>query len=120
VRDYEHQSQKAVFSWAAMQAKADPRLGLLLAIPNGGHRHPRVAGKLKAEGVKRGVPDILLPVSNPEHNALWIEMKTATGRVSSDQQWWLERLSKAGSKAIVCRSAGDAINEIQTYLKNEK
>ena len=34
---------------------------LYFAIPNGGHRHPAVAAKLKAEGATPGVPDLFIP-----------------------------------------------------------
>lgn len=39
-----------------------PELRWLHAIPNGGYRDKATAGKLKAEGVKRGVSDIFLPL----------------------------------------------------------
>ena len=39
-----------------------PDLELLHAIPNGGKRDKVTAAKLKAEGVKAGIPDIFLPV----------------------------------------------------------
>ena len=37
-----------------------PQLALIFAIPNGGKRHIGTARKLKAEGVRSGVPDIFL------------------------------------------------------------
>lgn len=40
-----------------------PELRWLHAIPNGGYRDKITAGKLKAEGVKRGIPDIFLPLT---------------------------------------------------------
>lgn len=39
-----------------------PELRWLHAIPNGGYRDKATAGKLKAEGVKRGVSDMFLPL----------------------------------------------------------
>lgn len=39
-----------------------PELRWLHAIPNGGYRDKVTAGKLKAEGVKRGIPDVFLPL----------------------------------------------------------
>lgn len=52
----EHQEQVALFQWLEIAAKRDDRLSMAFAIPNGGARHPVVAAKLKAEGVKSGVP----------------------------------------------------------------
>ena len=67
----EHAHQKAIFCWAANNFNKWPELQLMFAIPNGGTRGDDKksrtirGGKLKAEGVKAGVPDIFLPV--PRH-----------------------------------------------------
>ena len=71
----EHDEQSAIFEWAALMQGAYPELGLLFAIPNGGKRDKATAGKLKAEGVKAGVPDMCLPVSNGKYHGLFIELK---------------------------------------------
>ena len=46
----------------------------MFRIPNGGSRHPAEAARLKAQGVKAGVPDLCIPVArgsqNPNVNAL--------------------------------------------------
>lgn len=56
-QDKEHILQKHCFSWFSWKF---PKLhGLLFAVPNGGHRHPATAKKLKAEGVVAGIPDML-------------------------------------------------------------
>ena len=59
----EHQEQAALFRWAWFAQVKHPALALLYAIPNGGHRHKAVAARMKAEGVKAGVPDLCLPVA---------------------------------------------------------
>jgi hypothetical protein len=48
----EHDQQVALFTWANQNLDRYPVLRWMFAVPNGGHRHPAVAGKLKAEGVK--------------------------------------------------------------------
>ena len=53
----EHDEQVLIFKWARLSEGRWPELALLFAIPNGGHRHKAVAAKLKAEGVRAGVPD---------------------------------------------------------------
>ena len=45
----EHDEQVALFEWAAMNRSRIPELKLMFAIPNGGHRHKAVAGKMKAD-----------------------------------------------------------------------
>ena len=55
MKDLEHQEQKTLIKWC--EYKGHP-YNLIFAIPNGGQRHKAVAAKLKAEGVKSGVPDL--------------------------------------------------------------
>ena len=72
----EHQEQCAVVQWAALQHGRYPELALLYAIPNAGAGAQRgQAGKMKAEGVKPGVPDLCLPVRRGKCSGLYIEMK---------------------------------------------
>jgi hypothetical protein len=78
----EHDEQVALSRWVTLLQPRHPELALLHAIPNGGHRHKAVAVRLKAEGVKRGVPDLCLPVPRGGHHGLYLEMKTRQGRKS--------------------------------------
>lgn len=75
----EHEEQKALIEWSAWMSNARPELSLMFAVPNGGDRHPAVAAKLKAEGVKAGVPDIFLPVPRNGYHGLFIELKELKG-----------------------------------------
>ena len=69
-RNPEHESQVAVINWCRMARKDYPEAQRIFAIPNGGARHVAVAIKLKAEGVRQGVPDLCLPVPRG-HLCLW-------------------------------------------------
>ena len=94
-----------------------PELGLLFHIPNGGFRHPATAARMKALGVKPGVPDLFLPVARGDYYGLWIEMKRRKGgRVSEAQSEWLDALRRQGYKTIVCCGADAAIAAIEDYL----
>ena len=72
----EHQEQSAVISWWAL---AHRQYGLpefaLFAIPNGGARDVITGARLKAEGVRRGVVDLMLAKPNGTFSGLFIEMK---------------------------------------------
>ena len=59
----EHIEQALLFKWATFSSGKYPELEYMFAIPNGGYRHYRTAADLKSEGVKSGVPDIMLPVA---------------------------------------------------------
>lgn len=69
----------------------------IFAIPNGGFRGKTQAGKLKAEGVSRGVPDLFVPEWRT-----WIEMKRQKGgAVAPDQKDWHEYLRGIGDTVII-------------------
>lgn len=112
----EHAEQCAVIEWAAMNQSRIPQLRLLHAIPNGGARHPAVALKLKAEGVKRGVPDLSLPVPMGDRHGLYIEMKRRGGRIEQEQKEWINDLMRLGYRVDVCWDADEAIKTIGEYL----
>src|SRR5262245_46077094 len=81
----EHVEQVALFKWAARNQGREPLLCLLFAIPNGGKRDKVTAARLKAEGVKAGVPDICLPVARMGYYGFWIEMKVGKNKTTDDQ-----------------------------------
>lgn len=114
----EHHEQCALVQWAGLRAGRCPELSLLYAIPNGGERNIVVARKLKAEGVKPGVPDLCLPVAGSGYHGLYVEMKKAKGgRVGENQRWWLEKLNAQGYLATVCNGFDEGQAVIEAYLK---
>lgn len=121
MKNLEHQEQAALMRWAEYQSKKLPELALLFAIPNGGARHPAVAGKLKAEGVKAGVPDLFLPVPRNVQgiafNGLFIEMKAGRNKPTPPQVQWIMRLSQHGYRVAVCWGWEAAREVIEEYLR---
>lgn len=112
----EHRHQCALFRWAELQAGQHPELRLMFAVPNGGHRAKAVANKLKAEGVRAGVPDVCLPVARHGAHALWIEMKTERGTLRPHQRKWIEALNAQQHRAVVCYGVDEAITAVSGYL----
>lgn len=113
----EHEEQKALFEWAEICIHKD-KLKTMYAIPNGGERHPAVAVKLKAEGVKSGVPDICLPYPCGGYPGLYIEMKRQKGgRLSDSQREWLRNLADNGYVCVVARGFEEARQAIEKYLR---
>ena len=109
----EHHEQCALFTWLRLQWPELDRVSF--AIPNGGHRHKAVAGKLKAEGVKAGVPDVFIAhPTKTGHAGLFIEMKTAKGYANPAQKAWQGKLRVMGFAAEVCKgidAARDCVNQ---------
>ena len=113
----EHEEQVAVFEWAEVAKQKYPELELLFAVPNGGLRHVVVAKKLKAEGVKSGVPDIVLPVPKSEFHGLFIELKYGKNKPSENQKRWATKLTQQGYCVALCYGAMEAIAQIKLYLE---
>jgi hypothetical protein len=65
--------QTALFSWATWQEQLYPDLKWMYHVPNGGHRNKATAARLKAAGVKAGVPDVVLPAPKGIYHGLYIE-----------------------------------------------
>lgn len=112
----EHDEQTTLIAWAKYYQSQYPELGMLFAIPNGGLRNKVVAAKLKAEGVKPGVPDLFLSVARKSFHGLYIEMKAKTGKVSDNQKKWIARLSHQKYAVQVCYGFEEAVNTIVWYL----
>lgn len=108
--------QTWLFQWVSTQENKYPELELLHHIPNGGKRDKRTAEKLKAEGVKAGVPDICLPVARKGYNNLYIELKRIGGKASKEQKQWIDKLNKAGNKAVIKEGWIEAAKTIIDYL----
>lgn len=142
----EDQHQAALFKWVELAKLQDPRLALLHAIPNGGKRTQKInssgeryspeAARMKAQGVRAGVPDLDLPVPWTE------ECKTADGHtvpvagyiglrielkrpivpgqekplLSPSQKWWCETLQGVGHCVCVCYGWEEARESILYYL----
>jgi hypothetical protein len=108
----EHEEQRELVRWFR-QTWPGVRI---FAIPNGGARSPATAGRLKAEGVSSGVPDLFIPAWG-----IWLEMKrTKGGSLSSEQKDWITYLESVGFCCIVGKGAGDAKSKLQAFFNQQK
>lgn len=89
----------------------------MYAIRNEGKRSYGLAVHEKKAGLKKAVPDICLPIPKGQFGALYIEMKSAKGKLSIEQQEYLRLLTKFGNRCVVCYNSDDAIDAIIEYLK---
>lgn len=117
----EHGHQAAFFCWSVDYAKVDPRIHFMFAIANGGFRDIITATNLKAEGVKRGVLDVFLPVTCPQWAGLWVEMKKPkVGRLSLFQEEFKDFVISQNYKVVICRTWEQARDEVIRYLWNAR
>lgn len=113
----EHSHQVSFFQWLKFQHPAVDCV--TFAVPNGGQRNIVVAKKLKAEGVKAGIPDICCALPVGGYHALFIEMKAEGGRVSKEQAERITELKKNGYAVCVCYGFTEARDCMERYLSGE-
>ena len=114
----EHQEQVALFDLVELHLKKYPELVDLHSIPNGARVGWKTAKKLKAEGLKAGIPDLFLPVSRMGYHGLYIEMKRSKpkGTLKPHQRERMERLAGYGHLCYVCWGTEGAWSIIKQYL----
>lgn len=117
--DTEAGAQEAIFSWCELQSNKYPELKLLHHIPNGGQRNKATAIALKRQGVKAGVPDLMLPVARGGYHGLYIELKKEdkTNKPTVLQKQWINELQKQGYFATVCYGFDETVNTLVEYLE---
>ena len=116
----ESAEQQWLFKWAAYESGAHPELELMYHIPNEGQRSRATGGRLRAEGLKKGVPDICLPVARMGFHGLYIELKRIkNGRATEEQRAWLKKLTAEGYLACICHGWQAAAEVITDYLNGK-
>lgn len=99
-----------------------PETEWLFSVPNGGFRPKNIAAAMAAEGAKRGVPDICLPIRRGSFLMLWIELKRpksegkAKGVAKPEQKKWLAYFQSQGHGAAICVGWIEARDMIIEYL----
>ncbi len=114
--DDESGNQEALFEWAGCQAARMPELEYLHHVPNGGKRDKAAAAAMKRQGVKAGVPDIVLPAARAGYHGMYIELKAGKNAATENQKRWLEYLKQQGYFTAVCYRWQAAAELIETYL----
>lgn len=112
----EHTEQAALFEFVTRFCDRLPELALLYAIPNGGKRNKTTAARLKAEGVRAGVPDTCLPVARQGFHGYYLELKAGKNTLTPAQRMWADALSKQGYAVSVHYDWTDAARALVLYL----
>lgn len=91
---------------------------LLIAIPNGSYRKPLEAIRLKREGVKPGMTDLMLLMPCGGFHGFCLEMKRADGgAISAAQKKMHTLLAEQGYSVKICSGATEAYAALESYLK---
>jgi hypothetical protein len=112
----EHQIQSLLFKWFKLQ---HPKL-LMFAIPNAAKRSYAQASYMKSEGLVAGIADIFLMCPTSCYHGMFIELKSAKGKVSSSQKEFMAAASSMNYLAVVCFGFDEAKEAITKYLQDIK
>jgi len=126
----EHEEQVFLMEWADRELFKYPQLSLLFAIPNGAKLpYRRVTNKgvaisherrkMLKEGMRAGVPDLMMAYPSKGFHGLFIEMKRAEkslSTVSEAQRDWITNLCANGYRAEICYGWEAARDVILDYL----
>lgn len=107
----EEQEMRALAQWLDWH-------GILWAHPpQESPRHIAYARRLKAMGMRAGLPDVLvfdIPPAARQYSGVAIELKRRVGgRVSKTQETWLRQLDERGWYTRVCQGADEAIEVLE-------
>ena len=130
MKTIEADEQAALFRWAKMMERYHPELALLNGSLNGVRLSIGNAVKAKKAGMKKGFPDIQLPIAKGGYHGLFIELKIKPYRnhkhkiiypkISGEQLWWISKLKTMGYRAVICKGFDAAMIEILNYLQQEE
>lgn len=85
--------------------------------PNEGKRTTVSGYRLRMAGMSPGFPDITIPLPSGNYHGLYIEMKRKVGgKVTPQQQDWLNYLRGAGYFVEICRGFEEAKEVVLQYL----
>lgn len=131
--DSEHSQQVALFAWAALNCGQYPALAYMFAIPNGFFGSAQQKAKMKAEGLRTGVCDVMLPyavytggpLNFKQYHGCFIEMKIEKyrnhkdGGCSEAQIDFIDFVSRQGYYCKVCYSWIEARDTLISYLEGK-
>ena len=89
----------------------------IVHIPNEGKRTARYGAQLKRAGMRKGFPDLFIPIANHGKHGLFIEMKYGRNRTTPEQDNWIKLLHCSGYAVVVCYGFDDAKKIIDGYCR---
>lgn len=115
----EETEQIHLMVWCRYMESKFPELETIYHIVNEGKRTAVTGGKLKEMGLRKGMPDVHLPVSHCAFASLYIEMKKIGGKPTAEQIDRLEVLERWGNAVAICEGAEQAEKVLTAYCSND-
>lgn len=115
----EETEQIHLMIWCRFMQTKFPELETIYHIVNEGKRTISTGGKLKEMGLRKGMPDLHLPVSRCAYPSLYIEMKKIGGKPTAEQIDCLELLERYGNAVAICEGAEQAEKVLTAYCSND-
>lgn len=114
IKSTEEQEQRKFFDYLALQS--DPLCKLPYHQVNQGKRGYQYAKMLQRTGMKRGIPDVFIPIPKGIYHGFFIEFKVRPNKPTEDQEQWLDALTSQGYLCMVAYSGDEAIKAFSLYL----
>lgn len=105
--------QRRIFDECALRALSNPAWEMIYAIPNGQYRK----GQRMEPGLKKGVPDIHVPLIRRGYAGFYIELKHGKNQPSTEQVGWMDRLKEQGYMVSVHREFENCMGELEWYVE---
>jgi hypothetical protein len=106
--------QQHFIQWLKLQY---PRVWEVTAsFPNQGRRSAANASRMKAEGLKKGIPDVVIFQPSKGYHGMFIEFKHGKMVVSPEQRQMIELLTNRDYYCCTCWELETAIKELKDYL----
>jgi hypothetical protein len=110
-----------IFNWIREQETKHPVLRTIFHTPNSFFgTNFGVITHLKKMGMRKGVYDIIVPVSKGNYAGLWIEVKKPKGKLSLEQLQYIDLINNHSDFPTLFKTtynAGEGIQIIKDYLK---
>lgn len=85
-------------------------------VPNEGKRTLANGRQLARMGLRRGFPDLFIPIAKKGYHGMFIELKRDIKcKPTEYQKQWIDYLNRQGYYAVICYGADDAIKQIGEY-----
>lgn len=108
----EEQIHFAIMDWVRLH-KLDR---VVVHVPNQGIRNGAYNAKLKRMGLLKGFPDLFIRVPRKGYHGAFMELKSAKGRLSKEQELFLKESAESNYFSIACWNVEDAIKTLRWYL----